>query len=184
MVRGVRSADDLDAVRALFLEYRAWLVEHREVTAFDDGVFERGLQYFDVEVRALPGEYAPPAGALFLAFRGATPVGMVALRRLRPRVGEVKRLYVRPKARGAGIGRRLTGAALRRARTIGYRRVVLDTLPKMTAAVAMYRSMGFAPIPPYWAHPYPAALFFEFRFPRSQGFGSAERPSRRRCPPG
>ncbi len=41
--------------------------------------------------------------------------------------------------------------------------MVLDTLPNMKAAIAIYREMGFVPIRPYWAHPYPDALFFEYR---------------------
>ncbi len=153
-------------MRELFLEYRAWLVEHREVTAFDDAVFETGLRYFDREVETLPGEYGPPRGALFLAVREKRPVGLGALRPLRAGVGEAKRIYVRPEARGCGLGRRITRAILDRARVLGYERVVLDTLPKMAAAIHIYRAMGFVPIPAYWAHPYPSALFFEYRFPR------------------
>ena len=86
-------------------------------------------------------------------------------------VGEIKRLYVRPDARGARLGRRITRALLNRARKLGYDRVVLDTLPNMKAAIAIYRGMGFVPIRPYWAHPYPDALFFEYR-PRGRAASS------------
>jgi putative acetyltransferase len=165
-VRLARTGRDLDAIRSLFLEYRAWLADHREVTAFDDSVLETGLRYFDQEVASLPGEYGPPRGALVLAFRDTKAVGMGALRSLRKNVGEIKRVYVRPEARGEGLGHRITRAVLNRARTLGYDRVVLDTLPKMTAAIAVYRSMGFVPIPPYWPHPVPDALFFEYRLTR------------------
>lgn len=163
-VREARLPRDRGAVRELFIEYRAWLVEHREVTAFDDATFETGLRYFDQEVESLPGEYGPPGGALFLAFRERRPIGLGALRYLRSNTGEAKRIYVRPEARGLGLGRRITRAILNRARALGYERVVLDTLPKMTAAIRVYRGMGFVPIPAYWAHPYPSALFFEYRF--------------------
>jgi len=162
-VRLVKSDADLTAVRSLFLEYRGWLVEHREVTAFADSVLKRGLRYFDQEVEALPGGYGPPRGALYLAFHGTRPVGCGALRPLRANVGEIKRLYVQPSFRGAGLGRRITRVLLNRARKLGYRRVVLDTLPNMKAAIATYRSMGFVRIRAYWAHPYPSALFFEYR---------------------
>jgi ribosomal protein S18 acetylase RimI-like enzyme len=77
-------------------------------------------------------------------------------------VGEIKRVYVRPEGRGQGIGRRLTRAALDEAKRLGYHRVVLDTLPSMGSAVALYRKMGFRPIPAYWKHPVPGALFFEY----------------------
>jgi ribosomal protein S18 acetylase RimI-like enzyme len=162
-VRLVQRDRDVEAVRSLFAEYRKWLAEHREVTVFEDSVLKTGLRYFDEEIRALPGAYGPPRGALYLAFEGTTPVGCGALRQLGPHVGEIKRLYVRPDSRGSRLGRRITRALLNRARTLGYDRVVLDTLPNMKAAIAIYRSMGFEPIQPYWAHPYPDALFFEYR---------------------
>lgn len=173
-VRLVRNDRDVEAVRSLFLEYRTWLAEHREVTAFEDTVLETGLRYFDEEIRALPGAYGPPRGALYVAFEGTTQVGCGALRQLRPYVGEIKRLYVRPDSRGARLGRRITRALLNRARTLGYDRVVLDTLPNMKAAIAIYREMGFVPIRPYWAHPYPDALFFEYRL-RGPAVSSARR---------
>lgn len=162
-VRLARGDRDVEAARFLFLEYRKWLAEHREVTAFEDSVLKTGLRYFDEEIRTLPGAYGPPRGALCVAFDGSAPVGCGALRQLQPDVGEIKRLYVRPGARGARLGRRITRALLNRARRLRYDRVVLDTLPNMKAAIAIYREMGFVPIRPYWAHPYPDALFFEYR---------------------
>jgi len=149
--------------RALFREYREWLVEHREVTAFGDAILRRGLQYFDREIADLPGDYAPPGGALFVAFEGPTAFGCAALRRQGRGVAEFKRLYVRATHRGTGMGRRLTRRALERARRLGYRRVVLDTLPTMVAAIATYRKMGFRPTGKYWPHPVKDALFFEYR---------------------
>ncbi len=170
-VRLVQSDRAVEAARSLFLEYRTWLAEHREVTAFEDSVLRTGLGYFDEEIRTLPGAYGPPRGALYVAWEGTTPVGCGALRQLGPDVGEIKRLYVRPDARGARLGRRITRALLNRARKLGYDRVVLDTLPNMKAAIAIYRGMGFVPIRPYWAHPYPDALFFEYR-PRGRAASS------------
>lgn len=159
-VRLVRTARDLAAVRTLFVEYRTWLIEHREVTAFGDSVLKRGIEDFDRELASLPGAYGPPRGALYLASEGTTPVGCGALRPLGQDRGEIKRVYVRSRARGSGLGRRITQALVNRARRVGYRRVVLDTLPRMTAAIGLYQSMGFTPIEPYWAHPVPDALFF------------------------
>jgi carbonic anhydrase len=161
-IRAVRTLREVESVRTLFLEYRRWLAEHREVTTFSDSILETGLRGMDEEIRFLPGEYARPGGRLFLASRDGTPVGCVALRRLRRGIGELKRLYVRPVGRREGIGRRLTRAALRYAERLGYSRVVLDSLPTMSAAVELYRRMGFRPIGAYWRHPYPGALFFEY----------------------
>ena len=177
-VRLARGADEVAAARALFLQYRQWLVDHREVSAFfDESVLSTGLRHFDTEVATLPGEYGRPRGALILAWAKADPVGCGALRRIGRDVAEIKRLYVRPEHRGAGFGRRITRVLLNRARKLGYRRVVLDTLPGMTSAIGIYRSMGFVPIRAYWAHPYPDALFFEYRLYRTSG---ARAPSSRR----
>ncbi len=156
---------EIEHARALFLEYRAWLIAHREVTAFPDEVLARGLQIMDQEIVRLPGEYVPPRGALYLAWAGGDPIGCAALRPLGPTTAEFKRLFVRPSSRSSGVGRDLTARALRRARAVGYRRVVLDTLPTMVRAIALYRSMGFTATAAYWKHPVPGALFFEIRLP-------------------
>jgi ribosomal protein S18 acetylase RimI-like enzyme len=166
-IRPAVSLRDIEAVRALFREYRTWLAEHREVTAFADSILETGLRYFDEEIQSLPGSYVPPDGALFVATREGLPVGCAALRRVGPDAGELKRLYVRPDGRGLGIGRRLTRIVLEQAVKLGYDRVVLDTLPTMAAAIALYREMGFRPIGAYWASPIPESLFFEYRLERA-----------------
>ena len=66
---------------------------------------------------------------------------------------ELKRLYVQPRARGLGVGRKLVEQALREARTIGYAEVVLDTLPNMREAQSLYRQFGFRDIGPYRPNP-------------------------------
>jgi len=160
--RLVRTAKDVEHARRLLREYREWLWHHREVTAFPDSVLQAGLAGLDHEIELLPGAYESPGGALVLGLSGTTPVGCGALRRLRRGVGEIKRVYVRPDFRGRGLGHRITGMLLGRARSLGYQRAVLDTLPTMKSAIDLYRKMGFVPIPPYWRHPVPGALFFEY----------------------
>jgi putative acetyltransferase len=162
-IHQVRGPREIEAARELFREYRAWLVEHREVTAFADSVLATGLGYFDKEMADLPGAYRPPGGALFVAYDGPTPVGCAALRELTSGVGELKRVFVRPSHRGGGVGRRLTARILQQARKEGHQRVVLDTLPRMVHAISLYKDMGFLPIQPYWSHPVAEALFFELR---------------------
>jgi carbonic anhydrase len=164
-IREARNPLQVDHARTLFLEYRTWLATHREVTDFPDSVLATGLTQFDAEVTALPGEYARPLGALFVAYDGGHPIGCAALRPVNPETAEFKRLFVQSNQRKSGVGRRLTLRAIRRAGELGYRRVILDTLPKMSPAISLYRSLGFQRIPPYWAHPVPGALFFEFRVP-------------------
>ena len=109
-------------------------------------------QGFADEVASLPGKYAPPHGQLLIARdRAASAIGCVALRPLaEPGCCEMKRLFVAPAARGLGLGRALMEAIVSEAARLGYRAVRLDTLPTMTAAIAMYRAAGFEPIAPYY----------------------------------
>ena len=104
-------------------------------------------------------QYSPPDGAFFLARLGGLLVGCAALRRFDGDTGEMKRLYVRPTARGRGIGRRLTELVVDAASEAGYQHLVLDTLATMTAAQAVYRSLGFKEVPPYRYNPVPGAVY-------------------------
>jgi len=125
--------DLVEAVRELFTEYHGWL---GEVVC---------SQRLAEEIAALPGVYAPPAGRLLLA-RAAdgTPAGVVGIRPFEADVCEMKRLYVQPGARGAGLGRLLAERAIAAARELGYAEIRLTTLPgAMDPALAMYRRMGF-----------------------------------------
>ena len=121
------------------------------------------FQNFDAELAALPGEYAPPGGVLLIARDGDAPAGCVALRRLDAGSGEMKRMYVREAYRGSGLGRRLAVAVIEEARKRGYTRVLLDTLPKLAPAIALYRDLGFRKPAPCLASPPPGALCFELR---------------------
>jgi GNAT superfamily N-acetyltransferase len=178
-VREARSPSDRLAVGRLFREYFRWLRDHREVTDFDSSILQVGLQRFQSEIDALPGEYGAPDGALFLALADGRPVGCAALRRQAPGVAELKRLYVRALFRGTGAGRKLTLAVLGKAHRLGYQRVVLDTLPKMTAAAALYRRLGFRRTVAYWPHPVADALFFRIDLPISLPARRAGTPVRR-----
>jgi ribosomal protein S18 acetylase RimI-like enzyme len=105
------------------------------------------FQNFGAEVSNLPGHYTPPHGEMLTLRDGAggSIVGCVAVRSIpdAPDRCEMKRLYVRPAARGHGLGRRLALAAMAVARELGYRDMCLDTLPTMSEAQALYRSLGF-----------------------------------------
>ncbi len=103
----------------------------------------------------------PPSGRLFLARADGKLAGGVGLRPLRADISEMKRLYVRAEFQGLGLGRRLAEATIEAAREIGYRRIRLDTIANMHAANALYRSLGFAEIPPYYDNPLEGVVYFE-----------------------
>jgi GNAT superfamily N-acetyltransferase len=147
----VDAFDRLDDVRRLFRDYAEWI-----------GV-DLGFQDFEQELATLPGKYAPPDGRLLLLVRGAEAVGCIALRRFDKTSGEEKRLYVRPAERGRGLGKALAGAIVEAARTIGYRRLMLDTLEPMVEARELYRSFGFTEIPAYYSNPLPGAIYMELK---------------------
>ena len=151
-LHGAESPEQIAQVRELFLEYANSLG------------FSLCFQSFDQELAALPGDYAPPGGRLILASSDGHPVGCAALHKLAPEICEMKRLYVRPQFRGKGLGRELAEKVIAEARQIGYKKLRLDTVePKMQAAVAMYRELGFREIPPYRTNPIDGALYMELQ---------------------
>jgi putative acetyltransferase len=136
---------DAETVRTLFREYAAWLGPEGWFTDLEE------------ELAALPGGYE----ALLVARQEGEAVGCVALKPLPAGACEMKRLYVRPGARGSGAGRALVEASIARARELGYALLRLDTLPTMDAARALYLSLGFRPIERYNDNPIEGVLFFE-----------------------
>jgi putative acetyltransferase len=148
------SPPELDAVREIFREYAQGL-----------GVDLRTFQDFDAELANLPGEYAPPRGALLVAKVAGMLAGCCALRPLDtvdyPNAAEMKRLYVCRAYRGLGLGRELAEATLDAARKAGYSSVLLDTLDDMETARALYEDLGFQEIPPYYHNPVPGAHYLK-----------------------
>ena len=144
----VRTESEIGHIRALMLSY---------ITSLD---FDLSSQNVQVEIGRLPGEYQPPTGELLLALHNDEPIGCVALHAIGLEShAEVKRLFVRPEARGTGAGRELLKAVTKVAKDLGYERVMLDTMPTMTAAIGLYERLGFKRVPAYWNNVLPVIYF-------------------------
>ncbi len=139
----------LEQVRQYFRNYAAWL-----------GV-DLSYQNFDQEMASLPGTYVAPQGRLFFAEVDGRPAGCVGVRPLPDSDGvcEMKRLYVEPEERGHGVGAALALAAIKAAKEIGYRKLIIDTLPNMRMAVKLYRELGFTEAPNYYQTPVEGTMF-------------------------
>lgn len=150
---GPAQADEMTAVRSMLEDYCRWIG------------LDLTFQEIDAELDGLPGAYAPPGGALLLARDGEQPVGVVAYRRLDADTCEMKRLYVREQARGAGVSRALVAALMDHAAAAGYTEMRLDTLPMMGSAQRLYESLGFRDIPPYYETPIAGTRFMACALP-------------------
>ena len=145
----VDDSEALEQVRQYFRNYAAWL-----------GV-DLSYQNFDQEMASLPGAYSAPQGRLFFAEIAGQPAGCVGVRPLPDSDGvcEMKRLYVAPEARGLGVGAALAMAAIKFAKEVGYKKLMIDTLPSMRMAVKLYRELGFNEAPAYYKTPVEGTMF-------------------------
>ena len=152
-IEPVITESDLVAVQQLFVAYVDWLD------------LDISFQGFEMELRVLPGRYAPPSGRLLIArkMRTGEPLGCIAVRPLEvlDEPGcEMKRLYVSPAARGMGVGKALAARAILEAKMVPYRYMKLDTLPgRMAGAIQLYKELGFVPCERYYETPLEDTLF-------------------------
>ncbi|MEC5145385.1 GNAT family N-acetyltransferase [Chitinophaga sp. 212800010-3] len=142
----------LAQVKLLFREYANWLDE------------DLSFQQFDEELAQLPGAYATPTGALFIALVDGQLAGGVAVRSFDNTTAEMKRLFVREAFKGAGVGKALASAAIEESRRLGYKRIILDTLARMRPAIDLYTSLGFQPIAAYYDNPISDAVYLSLSF--------------------
>jgi ribosomal protein S18 acetylase RimI-like enzyme len=146
-----KSAADWREARRLVEEYAASLN------------LDLSFQNFAHELEHFETEYSAPSGAFLLARQERSFAGCVGLRNFSDTVGEIKRLYVVPTARGLGLGEALVRGIVDEARQLKYKRLVLDTLPSMLEARALYQALGFKPVAPYRYNPIPGTAFLELQ---------------------
>ena len=158
-IRSVEDPASLAAARSLV---RAHMTIHSAV---------HGADAIERLVAALPVPYVAPRGDLWVAWEGAVPLGCLALHALAPTTAELKRMYVRPEARGRGVARRLGEHAIAAAAEWGYETLRLGTLPSMRAAQQLYESLGFKRIAPYRGEELGETWFYERRIGASAQSG-------------
>jgi GNAT superfamily N-acetyltransferase len=144
----IRDADlpeDLEPVGRLWLDYLTWGNDELE-----------SRHGFRLPVReaverdlATIAKFQPPDGRLLLAVEDGVAVGTACMRRIGPGTAEIKRMFVQPSHRRAGLGREMLDVLIDAARAAGYLRIRLDSPHFMTAAHGLYRSSGFVDIGPY-----------------------------------
>lgn len=113
----------------------------------------------DAELMELPGKYSAPGGCVLLADGGGKIEGCVAFRNVSQEICEMKRLYVRPEARGRRLGYELVDQLIAAARTVGYREMRLDVMEKSVSARNLYQEFGFIAAEPVSFNPVPGASF-------------------------
>ena len=145
----VKNKQEIATVHRLFREYENFLD------------VDLCFQQFEKELASLPGKYALPDGALFLAMDQDTAAGCVGLRKTDTGICEMKRLFVKPGYRGKGVGRMLAEKSIHEAKKLGYKKMRLDTMDWLKKAVRLYESLGFQQIPPYYHNPISGAAFWE-----------------------
>lgn len=150
--------DDVELGRQLVHEYVEATIA--ESAAYDEAVPRSLINDLFPELADFASVYGAPGAAYLVAQCAQGDAGGVGVLSLRGAEGtcEMKRLWVRPEHRAGGVARALCVTLMEHARTLGYRRMALDVVPQRTAAIALYRSLGFEDAPP--THVYPISMTF------------------------
>lgn len=143
------TAGQYAAAAKLFTDYQQFL-----------GI-DLAFQGFEDELKQLPDMYGAPNGALLLAEDNGQYIGCVAVRTKGEGVCEMKRLYVTDAAKGKGAGRKLAVAIVEIAAKMGFKKMLLDTLERLTPALQLYQSLGFVEINAYYHNPLESVIYME-----------------------
>lgn len=148
------ACDDKENVVQLFKEYINSLIA---VNPFVENIL--ATQNYEEELGNFEEKYALPDGRLYLAYGDGQAAGCVAIRKVDDQSCELKRLYVRPNFRGRYLGELLVRKVIDDAREIGYKYMLLDTLPFLESAIKMYQGLGFYKIERYNDNPEETAIY-------------------------
>ena len=123
----------------------------------------RNLSFQDIEgeLKDPARKYTPPQGELLVAVENGEAIGMVAYHRHSAVCCEMKRLYVRPDARGLHLGETLVREIIAHARAVGYSEMVLDTIKPLKAAIGLYKKAGFEECEPYYNNPMDDVIYMK-----------------------
>jgi ribosomal protein S18 acetylase RimI-like enzyme len=123
--------------------------------------FNLCFQGFEEELNSLAQQYNLPNGAMIIAYDVDKPIAVVGVRQFEPDKGELKRMYTLPDYRGLKIGYQLLAKAISTATELGYKQLLLDTLPEMQSAIKLYREFGFETIEPYRYNPFDTTIYMK-----------------------
>jgi ribosomal protein S18 acetylase RimI-like enzyme len=148
--------DNIRDVKELFLEYTEMLVKN-------DHNFAKYLevQNYDSELEHLTDKYGLPEGRLYIVNVEGEVAGCIALRKIDDENCEMKRLYVRHKFRGHKIANKLMEIIIEDAKIIGYKSMLLDTLPFLEKAIHLYEKFGFYKIEAYNNSPMDTSIYMK-----------------------
>ena len=141
--------EELEEVREIFIEYADFL---KVDLCFQD---------FEKELQTLHEVYALPKGCIILAKEEKQVLGCIALKPIGEEICEMKRLYVRPEARGQSLGKQLVEELIDFAKKAEYKTMKLDTITSLKEAIKLYQSKGFIKTEPYVYNPLSDVLYFE-----------------------
>lgn len=148
--------DRPEEVRVLFEEYTNMLVAN-------DPSFQEylDLQNYEEETGHLKEKYGMPEGRLYLIYCDGVIAGCIGLRKIDDDSCEMKRLYIRPEFRGRKLSEFLLETLIQDAREIGYKNMLLDTLPFLQSAIHLYQKYGFYEIESYNNSPMDTSIYMK-----------------------
>lgn len=145
----LETAEEIHLAKELILEYIKWLNT------------DLCFQHIDDELETFPEKYTSPNGEFIIAKENNRVIGCVAINELEHTICEMKRLFVKEEYKKRGIGEKLVEKIIEEAKKRNYKKMRLDTLNTMEAALSIYYKKGFYDIKPYYNNPSTGVIYLE-----------------------